>query len=82
MQCSVKSTVATSSGAVNGGASRIQFLFGGTFAGTVNGVPYVGGTDTEQIITAPFPDWTLDGVPYTITAGSMRIIVLRGSGSG
>lgn len=46
------------------------------FTGTILGVAYSGATDAVQPFEAPHGE-TLEAITYTVTAGSIRIVVVR-----
>ena len=77
---STASTV-TTSGAINAGASAVDFIFSSDFTGSAGGMPFTGPGDYSYRFQAPFPDSTLDGIPYVILTGSLRIMVYRGFGN-
>jgi len=67
---------------VAGRMKSVTFVFGTTFVGTIAGVCFAGAAgvcytgspaDTSLTIPAPAGD-TLTDIPYTISAGTLRII--------
>ena len=68
-------TTASASGSVGAGAKQVTFIFGATFAGTVQGATF-SSSDTTLYVRAPEGD-SLGVINYTISAGSARILVIR-----
>jgi len=69
-------TTATTSGTVARGAKSVTFIFGSTFTGTIGDSSFAGSTDSSLHIVAPTGDIMLE-IPYTVTAGTVRIVVLQ-----
>jgi hypothetical protein len=67
--------LATESGEVEAGSRSAEFIFSSDFTGTLLGLSYAGETDSTQRVVAPAGD-TLGQIPYTITAGYIRIITV------
>jgi len=72
----VTATLATTSGSVRAGARGVVFIFSSDFTGTVNGIAWAGATDAFYSPPIQAGD-SFEEIPYTITAGSIRIIVTR-----
>jgi len=68
----VSSSSVTTSGTVPAGSSAVTFIFGSTFSGTVNGVDYVGSTDSS--ISFASNNGKLLSIAYTVSAGTLRIL--------
>ncbi len=69
------SVIVSGSGAspVAAGKKVVEFQPDSSFTGTLNGVAYVGTVDAFQSFVAP-PGYTLAAIPYTVTAGTLRIV--------
>ena len=72
--CIVKGTTASASGEVQRGYRKVTFLFSSTFAGTLLGMTMAGATDTAPLTIEAPDNCTLGALPYTRSAGSVRII--------
>lgn len=68
-------TAATANGTVTGGSKEVTFIFGATFTGTVGGVAFTS-TDVPLRITAGYND-VLAAIPYTVAAGTVRIVQVK-----
>jgi hypothetical protein len=70
---------ATTNGTIAvGDTLKVVFIFSSDFAGTVLGLAFAGANDAELTLEAE--DLQLAAIPYTISAGSARIIVYRRTG--
>ncbi len=69
-------TTVTTSGTVTQGCRKLTFIFSTNFTGTVLGVTYSGANDASISYDAPTGD-IIKAVPYTVTAGNIRIIDIR-----
>jgi hypothetical protein len=66
---------ATASASTTAGDTRVTFIFGTSFTGTVGGVAFVAA---DAPITVEATDVNfLRAIPYTCTAGTLRIIEVR-----
>jgi hypothetical protein len=74
--------IPTTTPLVPGRMRSVTFVFSTTFIGTVAGVCFAGtagvcytGAPADQSLTIPAPAGdTLVEIPYTVTAGTLRII--------
>lgn len=69
-------TSVSTSGTVAAGAMKVTFIFSASFTGSILGCAYSGTTDGSQTIDAPLHD-TLTAIPYVVSAGSIRIVVVK-----
>jgi hypothetical protein len=65
----------TTNGTVAAGALKVVFIFSSNFAGTLLGAAFTGAVDDE--ITLEVEDNLLPAIPYTVSAGSARIVAYR-----
>lgn len=68
-------TTATTSGTVTRGARGLVFIFSTDFAGTIAGATF-SGTDVPLVVPVKTGD-TTSAISYTVTAGNVRIVVVR-----
>lgn len=66
----------TTSGTVAAGARGVLFVFSSDFTGTINGVAWAGSADSYYQPPIQAGD-TFAAIAYTVTAGTVRIIVTR-----
>lgn len=62
----------TTNGTTASGLHSLNFIFYSSFTGTVATIPFNGAADSSYAISAPSGS-TINGVPYVVTSGSMRI---------
>lgn len=70
-------STANTSGSIAAGVRRVTAIFSTDFIGTILGTDFVGLNDVSMTFDAPDGD-TLSAIPYTIDAGTMRIITVSG----
>lgn len=69
-------TTVSSSGTVAAGARKLTFVLSPDFTGTILTGTFSGATDAAIPFDAPAGD-TVGAIPYTISAGSIRILKVQ-----
>ena len=70
-------TVVSTSGSIAAGARYVEFIFTANFTGTIKTVAFAGANDAVYSLPILPGVQTYPAIPYTVTAGSMRMTVIK-----